>query len=85
MNNVIKLLEQQKSMRKVLVQCIDQTQYHKQQTPIFNDPYSRNDLYKIKVESYVINLDEYKSVRNNCIALYVNGDNFLRLNTFLKK
>ena len=36
---------------------------------------SRNNLPVIKDGAYVINLDEYESVRTNWIDLYVNGDN----------
>ena len=42
---------------------------------IFNGVYSRNDLQKIKDGTYVINLDEFKSMKTHWIALYVNGNN----------
>ena len=41
----------------------------------FNGVYSRNNLPKVKDDVYVINLDEYKSVGTQRIALYVNGNN----------
>ena len=42
---------------------------------MFIGVYSRNTLFKIKDGRYVVNLDEYKSVRTHWIDLYVNGDN----------
>ena len=39
----------------------------------FNGCFSRNNLSKIKDGSYVINLDEYKSIGTHWIASYVNG------------
>ena len=41
----------------------------------FNGAYSRNHLAKIKDDSYVINLDKFKSIGVHWIALYVNGNN----------
>ena len=46
-----------------------------QNEPKFNGVYSRNNLPKIKDGAYVINLDEFKSIGNHWIALYVNGNN----------
>ena len=43
--------------------------------PKFNGFYSRNNLPKIKDETYVINLDEFHSIETRWIALYVNGNN----------
>ena len=41
-----------------------------------NGVFSRDNLPEIKGRAYVINLDEYKSIRNNGLALYVNnGEN----------
>ena len=40
----------------------------------FNGVYSRNNFPKIKDGSYVVNLDEFKSIRTHWIALYVNND-----------
>ena len=37
--------------------------------------YSRNNLPKIKNGAYVVNLDDYESIGNHWIALYVNGNN----------
>ena len=48
----------------------------------FNGVYSKNDLTKIKDESYVINHDQYKSIRTHWIALYVNGDNVTYFDSF---
>ena len=36
-----------------------------------NGIYSKNNFSKIKDETYVRNLDEYKSIRTHSIALYV--------------
>ena len=47
----------------------------------FNGVYSRNTLPKIKDGAYIINLDEYKLIRNPWIDFYVNGDN-VTTNTF---
>ena len=47
--------------------------YQKEST--FNGVYSRNNLPKIKDETYVINLDKYKSIRTDWIALYVDSNN----------
>ena len=35
----------------------------------------KNNLPKIKDQAYVINLDEYKSIRTHWIALYLIGNN----------
>ena len=47
--------------------------YH-QNEPKLNGVYSRNNLPKTKDGSYVINLDEYKSIGTHWIALYVNNN-----------
>ena len=47
-----------------------------------NDVYSRTNLPKIKNKVYVINLNEYKSVRTHCIAFYVNDDNVTFFDSF---
>ena len=39
----------------------------------FNGVYSRNNLSKIKGGAYIINLDEYESIKTHWIALYVNA------------
>ena len=52
----------------------DMQRYY-QNEPKLNGVYSINNLPKIKEEAYVINLDEYKSVRPHWIGLYVNGNN----------
>ena len=46
-----------------------------QNTPKFNDVYSRNDLTKVKDGTYIINLDGYESIETHWIALYVNEEN----------
>ena len=55
---------------------------HYQNEPKFNGVYSRNNLPKIKDEAYVINLDEFKSIRTHWIALYVNGNNIRYFGSF---
>ena len=40
--------------------------------PKFNGIYLRNNLSKIKDGAYIINLDEYESIKTHWIALYVN-------------
>ena len=53
-----------------------------QNEPKFNGVYSRNNLPKINDGAYVINLDEFKSVGTNWIALYVNGNNEIYFDSF---
>ena len=44
-----------------------------QNEPIFNGPFSRNNLpKKIRDGAYVINLDEYADVGTDWIALFCN-------------
>ena len=50
-------------------------QKYYQKKPKFNGVYSRNNLPKIKDGTYVINLDEVKSIVTHWITLYVNGNN----------
>ena len=49
-------------------------QKYYQNKSTFNSVYSRNNLPKIKVGAYVINLDEYESIGTNWLALYVNDN-----------
>ena len=53
-----------------------------QNEPVFNSVYSRNDLPKIKVGTYAINLGEYKSIGTHWIALYVNGNKVIYFDSF---
>ena len=53
-----------------------------QNGPKFNVVYSRNISLKIKGEAYVISLDDYESIGNHWIALYVNGDNATYFGSF---
>ena len=48
----------------------------------FNDVYSRNNLFKINYETYIIDLDEYKSIENNWKALYMNAENVTYFDSF---
>ena len=50
-------------------------QKYLQKEPKFNGVYLRNNLLKIQDGTYVINLDEYKSIGTHWTALYVNGNN----------
>ena len=57
-------------------------QRYYQNEPNFKGAYSRNNLPKIKDLTYVINLDEFKSIGNHWIALYVNGNNIMYFDSF---
>ena len=48
----------------------------------FNGVFSRNNLSKIKDGAYVINLDEYESIRTHLMALYVNASNIIYFDSF---
>ena len=50
-------------------------QKYYQNVPRLNGVYSRNNLPKVKEGSYVITLDEYKSIGTHWMALYVNDNN----------
>ena len=60
-----------------------------QKEPKVNGVYSRNGLPKIKDEAYIINRDEYKSIKTHWIALYVNENDVTylasKLNIFQNK
>ena len=60
-------------------------QEYYQNEPKFNGAYSRNNLPKIKGGTYVINLDEFKSVETHWIALYVNNSNVTYIDSFGEK
>ena len=49
------------------------TQKHYDNKPKFNGVYSRNNLSKIKDGTYIIHLNEYQSIGNHWIPLYVNA------------
>ena len=48
----------------------------------FNGVYSRNNLSKIKVGAYIINLDLYESLGSHWITLYVNAENITYFDSF---
>ena len=48
----------------------------------FNGVYSRNNLSKRKDKAYIINIDEYESIGNHWIALYVNDNNIAYFDSF---
>ena len=50
-------------------------QKYYQNEPKFNGIYSRSNLSKIKDGTYIINLDEYESIRTHWKALCVNVEN----------
>ena len=52
-------------------------QKYYQNEPIFNGVFSRNNLFKIKDGTYVINLGQFKSIVSYWTALYVNDNNKL--------
>ena len=49
-------------------------QKYYQNEPRFNGVYSRDNLPKIKVGAYVINLDEYSDIGTHWVALYVENN-----------
>ena len=53
-----------------------------QNEPKFNGVFSRNNLPKTKNWGNVINLEEFKSIETNWIALQVNGDNVMFSDSF---
>ena len=53
-----------------------------QNEPKFTGACSINNLPRIKDDAYVINLDEFTSIRTHCIALYVNGNNIMYFDSF---
>ena len=59
-----------------------QIRKHYRNEPKFNGVYSRNNLPKIKNGAYVINLDEFKSIRTHWITLYVTGNNATYFDSF---
>ena len=62
-----------------------EVQKYYQNEPKFNDVCSRNKLPKIKDGAYVTNLDEFKSIGVEWIALYVNGNNIMFFDRFRAK
>ena len=57
-------------------------QAYAQNEPKFKGVYSRNSLTKIKDWAYVINLDEYKLIGTHWMALYVNGNKIISIDSF---
>ena len=57
-------------------------QKYYQNVPKFNGVYWRNNFTKIKNGTFIIHLDEYKSIRTHWIALYMNGDNLTYFDSF---
>ena len=50
--------------------------------PQLKSVYSRNNLPKRKDGAYVINLDDYESIRTYWIDLYVNANNIVYFDSF---
>ena len=51
-----------------------ETQKYCQNEPRFNGIYSRDNLQKIKVGEYIINLDEYSDIGTRWVASYVQNN-----------
>ena len=64
------------------VEDVIQLRRYYQNEAKFNGVFSRNSLPKIKNGTYVINLDEYKSIETHWIDLYVNANNIVNLHSF---
>ena len=54
--------------------CQNEIQIKYQNEPRFNGVYSSNNVSKIKDETYVINLDEYKPIGTHWKTWYINDD-----------
>ena len=48
----------------------------------FNSVYSRDNLSKIKDETYIINLDEYSDIGTHWVALWKNDNNVTYFDSF---
>ena len=59
-----------------------QIQKYYENEPKYNGVYSRNNLSKIKHETYIIELDEYKLIGTHWIAFYVNDNNVTYFDSF---
>ena len=57
-------------------------QKYYQNEPKFNGVYSRNELPKIKDGTYMINLDQFKSIGAHWISLYVNDNKITYFDSF---
>ena len=53
-----------------------------QNEPKLNGVFSRNNLFKIKDEAYIINLGEYESIGTHWIALYIIDNNVKYFDSF---
>ena len=56
-------------------------QKYYQNEPKINGVYSRNNLPKMKDGTYVINLDESKSIGTHWGTLYINANNMVYFDT----
>ena len=57
-------------------------QKYSQNEPKFICAYSRNNLPKIKDGSYVLNLNQFKSIGFHWIAVYVNANSIVYFDNF---
>ena len=57
-------------------------QKYYQKEPKFNGACSTNNLPKIKDRTYVINIDEFKSIGTHWIALHANNNNVTYFDSF---
>ena len=57
-------------------------QKYYQNEPRFNGVYSRDNLPKITVGAYVINLDEYSDIGTHWVALYMYNNNVTYFDSF---
>ena len=48
----------------------------------FNGVYSRDNLQKIKVGAYIINVDEYSDIGGHQVALYVQNNDVTYFDSF---
>ena len=61
---------------------IFKVQKYYQNEPKFNVVYSRNNLPKMKDETYALNINKLKSIGTHCTALNVNGNNIIYFDSF---
>ena len=55
--------------------------YH-QNKPKLNGVYLRNNLPKVKDVAYLINIDEFKWTETHWIALFMNAENVIQIDSF---
>ena len=60
----------------------NEVQLNLKNEPKFNVVYSRNNSPKVKDGAYVINLDQFKSIRTLWVAFYANDNNVTYFDSF---